>query len=301
MRLRQIEIFEAVYSNGSISAAARALHVSQPSVSKVLRHTEIQLGIELFRVSRGRLVPTDEAHALYREVGEVMVRIASLQQTARNLRGSNAGQLRIGVVPSLALEILPAAVAEFRQSHRKVTFNIQTLHHNDMLRALRERECDIAFGYDPPPNPRMATRKLTSGELLVIAPRRTFDTSSKTLSLARLAGRDVIGVTGSGPIGLIAAAALERAEVAVHEVASVGTYFIAAALVRQGCGVSMVDEFTASAMRNHDIDVFGVNPTLRFGVHAAWLGERPLAILATRFVKCVERVVRARQRQAPAP
>ena len=230
-----------------------------------------------------------------------MVRIASLQQTARNLRGSNAGQLRIGVVPSLGLEILPAAVAEFRQTHRKVTFNIQTLHHSDMLRALRERECDIAFGYDPPPNPRMATRKLTSGELVVIAPRRTFDPSSKTLSLARLAGRDVIGVTGSGPIGLVAAAALERAEVAIHEVATVGTYFIAAALVRQGCGVAMVDEFTASAMHDHDIDVFGVQPTLRFGVHAAWLGERPLALLATRFVKCVERVIRARQRQAPGP
>lgn len=300
MRLRQIEVFEAVYANGSISAAARALHVSQPSVSKVLRHTELQLGIELFKVARGRLVPTDEAHALYREVGEVMARIASLQQTARNLRGSSAGQLRIGVVPSLGLEILPAAIAEFRQSHPKVTFDVQTLHHNDMLRALRERECDIAFGYDPPPNPRMATRRLTLAELLVIAPKRTFDGSLKSLSLDQLAGRDAISVTGSGPIGTLAAAALERAEVTLREVASVGTYFIAAALVRHGCGVSMVDEFTVSALRGREIDVFGIHPTLRFGVHAAWLAERPLAILATRFVKCVERVVRARQRQAPS-
>jgi DNA-binding transcriptional LysR family regulator len=90
MRLRQIEVFHAVYANGSISAAARALHVSQPAVSKVLRHTEAQLAIRLFDLVRGRLVPTDEAHALFREVDEVFSRISSLQLTANNLRKSSS-------------------------------------------------------------------------------------------------------------------------------------------------------------------------------------------------------------------
>ena len=48
MRLRQIEIFYAVYSAGSISKAAELLGVSQPAVSKVLRHTEDSLGFPLF-------------------------------------------------------------------------------------------------------------------------------------------------------------------------------------------------------------------------------------------------------------
>ena len=63
MRLRHVEIFHAVFSNGSIRAAARALNVSQPSVSKMLRHAEDQLGFKLFTVVRGRTMPTDEAHA----------------------------------------------------------------------------------------------------------------------------------------------------------------------------------------------------------------------------------------------
>lgn len=84
-------MFHAVYANGSISAAARGLNVSQPAVSKVLRHTETQLGIRLFDLVRGRLVPTDEAHALFREVDEVFGRIASLQITANNLRNAGAG------------------------------------------------------------------------------------------------------------------------------------------------------------------------------------------------------------------
>jgi len=116
VRLRQIEIFHAVYANGSISSAARALNVSQPAVSKVLRHTESQLGIRLFDLVRGRLVPTDEAHALFREVDEVFHRVTSLQQTANNLRNSGAGHLRIGIVPSLGLEVLPQVIAIFARA-----------------------------------------------------------------------------------------------------------------------------------------------------------------------------------------
>ena len=48
MNLRHIEVFHAVYVNGSVSGAARALNVSQPSVSKMLRHAESLLGFQLF-------------------------------------------------------------------------------------------------------------------------------------------------------------------------------------------------------------------------------------------------------------
>lgn len=287
MRLRQIEIFHAVYSNGSISAAARALNVSQPSVSKVLRHTEDQLGITLFTLVRGRLVPTDEAHALFREVDEVFHRISSLRQTARNLRGSGAGHLRLGVVPSLGLEVAPRAVSAFRALHPEVTFDIQTLHHHDMIQALYERECDLAIGYDPPAHPRMATRRLTTAELLLVSPQGTFDSERERVPLSELERHDLVGVAASGPVGDIAAAAFDRAGISVREVVSVGTYYIAAALARFGCGVALVDEFTASAIRSSDVDIHGLEPRLRFGVQVAWLEDRPLSALAERFVATV--------------
>ena len=74
MRLRQIEIFYHVYRAGTISGAARILNVPQPSVSKVLNHTEDQLGIELFLRQRGRLVPTQVAHELFVEAQDVLTK-----------------------------------------------------------------------------------------------------------------------------------------------------------------------------------------------------------------------------------
>ncbi|MBT8142476.1 MAG: LysR family transcriptional regulator [Gammaproteobacteria bacterium] len=52
MRLRHIEVFHAVYLTGSVSGGARALNVSQPTVSKVLKHAEDQLGFKLFHRSK---------------------------------------------------------------------------------------------------------------------------------------------------------------------------------------------------------------------------------------------------------
>jgi len=65
MRLRQIEVFHAIYTSGSMTNAARLLNVSQPSVSKVLAHAEQQLGYALFDRVKGKLVATPEADRLF--------------------------------------------------------------------------------------------------------------------------------------------------------------------------------------------------------------------------------------------
>ena len=61
MRLRHIEVFHAIMQAGSVSGAAQLLHISQPAVTKVLQHAELQLGLQLFDRVRGKLVPTPEA------------------------------------------------------------------------------------------------------------------------------------------------------------------------------------------------------------------------------------------------
>lgn len=291
MRLRQIEVFHAVYENGSISAASRALNVSQPAVSKVLRHTESQLGITLFELVRGRLVATDEAHALFREVDEVFGRIASLQATAANLRSSGAGHLRIGVVPSLGLELAPAAITAFRAGHPGVTFDVKTLHHSEVLRSLYERDCDLALAYDLPNQPRLKCRQLVSASLMVIAQPGVFPSATASLPIGELAGREVISVSGSGPIGDKIEAALAGAQVTAQEIVSVSTYYVAAALVRSGSGLAIVDQFTARSAISNGLDRFQLVPEMRFGVQAAWLEDRPPSRLGHDFIQSVSKVL----------
>jgi DNA-binding transcriptional LysR family regulator len=213
--------------------------------------------------------------------------------TANNLRKSGAGHLRIGVVPSLGLEVAPAAISVFREKYPDVTFDIKTLHHNDMLRSLYERECDLTIGYDPPEQPRLKLKRLAAADLVLVARAGAIQPDLQAFPISELHGREMVSVTGSGPLGDQILTALERAQVEVRGIVSVSTYYVAAALVRFGSGVAIVDEFTARSVARQDLDLFTLSPALRFGIHAAWLEDRPLSKLGLQFVATVEDVLRS--------
>lgn len=301
MRFRHIEIFHAVYQNGSISAAARFLNVSQPSVSKVLRHAEDQLGFRLFQLVRGRLVPTDEAHALFREAGDVFERLSSLRQTALNLREQGGGHMRLATVPSLALETVPKAIARFRAAHSNATFAVHTQHHDEVVRSLLERECDLAIAYDPEPHPRLAMRMLYEGELVVLFRRGLFGEVGDRLPLQRLDGRELIGVAAAGPIGRVFEAAIEQLGIALREPVTVQTFYIASALAQFDAGVTVVDEFTARACQSPELDFRFADPPLTFSLQCVSLDDRPLTKLSDRFIRTLRETLCEHRKAMPAP
>nr|MBP7568005.1 LysR family transcriptional regulator [Burkholderiaceae bacterium] len=79
LNLRQIEVFRAVMEAGSFTGAAQMLHVSQPAISRLVRHLELRLGVNLFDRLHGKLLPTPEARTLHAEVQRSYRGIRSIQ------------------------------------------------------------------------------------------------------------------------------------------------------------------------------------------------------------------------------
>src|SRR3954464_4728737 len=103
MRIKHVEVFNAIMLTGTVSGAARLLHVTQPAVTQTLQSAELQLGYALFTRQRNRLVPTREGGALYPEVQRLMSQLESVRRLATAL-GSGAGsELRVLCVPSLSV------------------------------------------------------------------------------------------------------------------------------------------------------------------------------------------------------
>lgn len=291
MNLRHIEIFHAVYVNGSVSGAARALNVSQPSVSKMLRHAESLLGFQLFQRASGRLVPTEDAHTLFSEVAEIQDRVYALREAGRNLRRGSGGMLRISALPSLALSALPTAVSQFLRTHDSVKFDLQTVHHDDLLRKLYERETEIAVAYEVPHAAPIGCKKLGSGELVVLYRETDMPTAPERIGIEALVGKRFISVGQSGPIGQLFTQEMQRVEVDLDEVVSARTFYIASALVQQGVGLTVVDSFTAQASLVPGLSMRPLLHPVRFDVHAMFLTNRPPTALATSFLKTFERVI----------
>ncbi|RDE07059.1 LysR family transcriptional regulator [Sphingomonas aracearum] len=291
MNLRHIEIFHAVYVNGSVSAAARALNISQPSVSKTLRHAESLLGYPLFQRTNGRLVATDDAHALFEEVREIQDRVYALREASRNLRRGGGATLRISALPSLALGALPSAVAGFLKNHSNVKFDLQTVHHDDLLRKLYERETDVAVAFEVPPSTPLGHQWLGEGELVVLYREEDMPDAPPRLELSALQERPFISLASSGPIGTLFTQELERREVVLDEVVSARTFYIATALVRQGVGLTVVDSFTAQAAMAPGLSIRPLKPRITFDVHAMYLLNRPPTALANDFLKALAAVI----------
>ena len=285
MNLRHIEVFHAVYSNGSVSAAARALNVSQPSVSKTLRHAETLIGFPLFRRAAGRLIPTEDAHILFGDVADIQDKVQALREASRNMRRGTQGTLRISALPSLALDALPAAVAKFLTTHGDVRFDLQTVHHDDLLRKLFERETDIAIAYEAPANAPLANTPLGRGELVALYREQDMPDAPPRLPLATLAGHRFISPVASGPLGRSFARELDRAGVVLDDVVSARTFHIATSLVRHGVGLTVVDSFTVQASMAPGLAWRPLEPAVGFEVSAMFLANRPPGALAASFLR----------------
>lgn len=302
MNLRHIEVFHAVYVNGSVSAAARVLNVSQPSVSNVLRHAESRLGFALFKRAKGRLLPTHEAHTLFMEVSDIYDRVGSLRQTAKNLAHASDGHIRIGVLPGFGIDVAPLAVATFRRSHPKVSFDIQTLHHADIPRVLQERTCDIAIAYENAGHERLEYQEIGRRELVLLYRKHDLPNAPERLGLEAIENRDFVSLAHSGPLGVRFLREVARLNLDIRETVTISTMYVAAALVRQGVGVAVVDDFTARVCVADDMDYRPFAPALDFGVYSVCLADRPLSRVASAFVKLLgDMTGRTTAESAPTP
>ena len=149
MRLRHIEIFHAIYSTGSITNAAKFLNVSQPSVSKVLAHAEMQLGFQLFARVKGRLVATPEAEMLFSEADRIFNQMANINDLAENILHHRTGKLSLGITMALGFDVVPRITKQFLAKFPEVKVELTTLHNQNIHNHLIRQQSDLAIMFAP--------------------------------------------------------------------------------------------------------------------------------------------------------
>lgn len=285
MNLRHIEVFHAVYTTGSVSAAARLLHISQPAVTNLLRHAEGLLGFALFERTRGRLVPTADAHQLFDQADAIQDKVRQMRDTAHNMRHGRGSTLRISTLPALGMELLPEALAGYLAQHPGVSIELHTIHHNDMAAKLRERETDLVICYSPPRDALLASSRIGSGEMVAYFRECDFPDAPDCLPFSAFAGRPFISTADSGPQGRAVADELARQGIEPDPVGASRTFFVAAAMARAGLGTTVVDLHTALAMRAPGMTMRPLAPPQHYGIHAAYLEAHPPSRLALNFLE----------------
>ncbi|MDR3213056.1 MAG: LysR family transcriptional regulator [Azoarcus sp.] len=278
IKLRQIEVLHAILSTGSVTAAANALHVSQPAVSKILKQAERQLGFRLFAREANRLRATEEALALYREIEKIFPQIDAVQRLAENLRHGVGKTLRIVALPSLAQSLLPTALAVFRSAQPALDIELRTRHTQELVNSLILRDADLGFDFGGFDHPAIECKTLLTAEYVCVTPVGWFD-PGKELTAGDLSGRPRIRMTFADALTRRLAERDTRIFAEIPSSLAVQNYHAALEMVGRGLGFALIDSFTALAKSRGDISMHRLDPKLAMPLNCLTLHNRPASAL----------------------
>jgi DNA-binding transcriptional LysR family regulator len=147
--LKQLRYFTAAAERGSVTAAARAIHVSQPSISEAIAHLEDGFDLQLFvRHHAQGLSLTPAGQRFLLEARSLLAHADDLQQSARGLADALAGELDVGCFITFASLLMPGLLGAFAARFPDIRIRLHEDHTEALLASLRGGRFDLALTYD---------------------------------------------------------------------------------------------------------------------------------------------------------
>ncbi|HHF0483504.1 TPA: LysR family transcriptional regulator [Vibrio antiquarius] len=289
MNLRQLEVFYAIMQAGTVSGAARLLHVSQPNVTRILAHTEQQLSFALFERVKGRLVPTQEAKALLPEAEKVYQQLGQFRSLTNKVK-QGTQHLRVGAPPVLAAHLLAPTVALLSKEHG-ISFELLTANRDELCSGLLKHELDVAIAFGEETPPAIMGHVLLKENLALIAPKSAAIPAEKVAILEELISHDlpIIGLDSRDPLGLLLHQTLSARDEHYQHAISVRSYSAAAELVKHQVGFAIVDPWTTKQYRQDDaVSVHALEPNMSFSVSILFAEHTPQSIATKQFITALK-------------
>ena len=138
-------IFYIVAKNGSISAAADILYISQPAITFQIKKLEEQLGVSLFTRTKRGVILTDEGSTLFEYVEKAMNDINNGESALSNLKNLDSGIIRIGSSTTVCKHVVMPYLEKFHELYPKIEIQIVNNLTTNLIKDLRNGNLDILF------------------------------------------------------------------------------------------------------------------------------------------------------------
>jgi DNA-binding transcriptional LysR family regulator len=247
VNLRQIEVFKAVMEHGTVSAAATALHVSQPAMSKSLAQLEADTALRLFDRVKGRLAPTEQGMLLYSEIDRIFGGVQQVENAIDALHRQVNGRLLVGVMPALSGGFLQHLVTRFLQARPATYVEVHVRSSEWIMAGLVGHRLDVGLLSARMQSPYVTSEALLGRDLVCIMPRGHALSQKSVIVPADLADVAYVslepeGATGQQILGMLAEHGVTPSVSLVTNLSSTLCRFVAS-----GLGVALIHPLAIGA------------------------------------------------------
>lgn len=248
MNLRQITYLLAVVEEGSFTRAAQRLSVAQPSLSQQVRALERELGGALLERMPSGVQLTAAGRAFLPDARAAASHAARAAEAARTTLGAPGRQLELGTVTSLAVGLLPGALARWHRNHTDTAVYLHEFRHRrDLHEAVRGGLGDLGVG-PRPANWTGPIVRLGWEEFVIVLPSHDpLARANGTIALERLADRDWVLLEPGHGLHELAQRACARAGFVPRAAVRTGQVAAAAQLAAAGLGPTLLGNFAIPA------------------------------------------------------
>lgn len=247
MNLRQLEAFRATMRCGSITEAAEMMHISQPSVSRLIADLERSVGFALFHRSGRGLTPTVEARTFYQAVEGMFVGVDRLQDLANSIRTTSGGVVSVGTIQSISTIELPHAVNTLIQRYPDIRLMIHARNTPSILDAVQLHQIDLGVVGRQPPYDGVETLFQTAAPYVCLMPEdHPLVGHAGPVDLEDLAEREpFVTFGGAFPDAMMSMDSALSQRLQARSRLSSTNMPVAAALVRETGVLAIADPFSA--------------------------------------------------------
>jgi DNA-binding transcriptional LysR family regulator len=281
---RQFEALVAVMETGSMTLAAKRMHVSQPALSRLIANLETDLGYAMFRRAGGRLAPTAEAELLREEIKNALSAVDRARRRAHQLGSFQEGRLAICAFPSLAATPLPRLLAGFCAQNPKLKVTLNAMHWQRMLDEVALQRADFAISDLPAhANGVLAEHLCRYHAVCVVQPQHRF-ASLATVPLLAITEERFVSLGEEDDARTIVQEAFLAEGINVNWNAEVSLSASACAWVSAAGGCAIVDSFAAEEWRDRLVSV-NTDPPIVFDLWLLRSEVKPMSRIAAAFLE----------------
>jgi DNA-binding transcriptional LysR family regulator len=182
--------FLGVLNHGSLSGAARALGVAQPTIGRHIAALEKSLGLALFTRSQTGFLPTEAGQSLRVYAESLQSTVAALERAAASQGSTVSGSVRVTASDVIGVEVLPGIIARLRDQHPDLVVELSL---SDRVQDLVQREADIAVRLMRPRQELLVAQRVGQIELGLHAHRNYLSRRGTPKNVADLANHALIG------------------------------------------------------------------------------------------------------------